>query len=424
MASTEQRTGFRLWGGGTPAEPAESDQPVADDAAVAPTDAAPAAEEPAPVSTVAEAPAAEAPAAEAPAAAQPATPTTARRPARFLADLVRAMRAAAEESRAATLDAFRQDAKSFVAGVHARSAAEVEQLRRLADDDITAIKEWSKAEIARIRAETDERISGRKQELELSLEGHAALIEREIHHMQARINAYEAKMDAFFGGLEGVEDPGEFAALAAQMPDPPTLEEADAAARQEALATLVRETAEAAVQAETEPEAEAEAEAAPETEAAPVAETESAVARDPRLAALGLDTPLDAALEPEAAAAAPVEEPIEELSEESLAARLGDLGSAPKNGKSGRSVTTNVVVVGLVSVASIASFKRHLARLPGIQSVGVSSGPDGEFVFKATHDPDVSLGDAVPALPGFAARVVAAGEGVLNISARDPEAEA
>jgi hypothetical protein len=412
MASTEQRTGFRLWGGGTPAEPAESDQPLADDAAVAPTDAAPAPEEPAVTPT-----AAEAPTAEAPAAVLSATSTTARRPARFLADLVRAMRATAEESRATTLDAFRQEAKSFVAGVHARSAAEVEQLRRLADDDISAIKEWSKAEIARIRAETDERISGRKQELELSLEGHAALIEREIHHMQARISAYEAKMDAFFGGLEGVEDPGEFAALAAQMPDPPTLEEADAAARQEALATLVRETA-------------PEAEAAPiaEAETAPVAEAEPAVTTDPRLAALGLDIPLDTALEPEADAAAPVdehiEEPLEELSEESLAARLGDLGSAPKNGKSGRSVTTNVVVVGLVSVASIASFKRHLARLPGIQSVGVSSGPDGEFVFKATHDPDVSLGDAVPALPGFAARVVASGEGVLNISARDPESEA
>ncbi|KRT62759.1 MAG: hypothetical protein XU10_C0021G0027 [Chloroflexi bacterium CSP1-4] len=418
MASTEQRTGFRLWGGGTPAQPAESDQLVADDAAVATTDAAPAADEPA-VATTDAAPAADEPAVtstavEAPAAAQPAAPTAARRPARFLADLVRAMRAAAEESRTATLDAFRQDAKSFVAGVHARSAAEVEQLRRLADDDVTAIKEWSKGEIARIRAETDEQISGRKQELELSLEGHAALIEREIDHMQARITAYEAKMDAFFGGLEGVEDAGEFAALAAQMPDPPMLEEADAAARQEALAALVRETAEAAVQAEAEAE----------TEAAPVAETESAVTTDPRLAALGLDTPLDAALELEAEAAAPLQEPIEELSEESIAARLGDLGSLPMNGRSGRSVTTNVVVVGLVSVASIASFKRHLARLPGIQSVGVSSGPDGEFVFKATHDPDVSLGDAVPMLPGFAARVVAAGEGVLNISARDPESEA
>src|SRR3989337_1023074 len=131
---------------------------------------------------------------------------------------------------------------------------------------------------------------------------------------------------------------------------------------------------------------------------------------------------IEAALWREAEAAAPLQEPIEELSEESIAARLGDLGSLPMNGRSGRSVTTNVVVVGLVSVASIASFKRHLARLPGIQSVGVSSGPDGEFVFKATHDPDVSLGDAVPMLPGFAARVVAAGDGVLNISAPDREA--
>jgi len=413
MASTEQRTGFRLWGGGSPAAPAESDQPLADDAAVAPTDVAPAAEEPALASTDAEIPAAEVPAAEAPPAPQPATPTTASRPARLLADLVRAMRAAAEESRAATLDSFRQDAKAFVEGVHARSATEIEQLRRLADDDITAIKEWSKAEIARIRAETDERTSGRKQELELSLEGHAALIEREVHNMQARISAYEAKMDAFFGGLEGVEDPGEFAALAARMPDPPALEPADDAERQETLAALVRETAEAAAQAE----------AAPEIEAAPVAETEPTVASDPRLAALGLDTPLDVAVEPVASAAAAVDEPIEELSEESLAARLGDLGSVAKNGKSGSSVTTNVVVVGLVSVASIASFKRHLAKLPGISSVGVSSGPDGEFVFKATHDPDVSLGAAVPTLPGFAARVVAAGEGVLNVSARDPESE-
>src|SRR3990172_4591310 len=108
MASTEQRTGFRLWGGGTSAEPADSDQLVADDAAVATTDAAPAADEPA-VATTDAAPAAdepavtstavEAPAPEPPAAARPAAPTAARRPARFLADLVRAMRAAAEESR-------------------------------------------------------------------------------------------------------------------------------------------------------------------------------------------------------------------------------------------------------------------------------------------------------------------------------------
>ncbi|MEJ7695774.1 MAG: hypothetical protein WKF78_03910 [Candidatus Limnocylindrales bacterium] len=66
--------------------------------------------------------------------------------------------------------------------------------------------------------------------------------------------------------------------------------------------------------------------------------------------------------------------------------------------------STRVVVVGLVSVASIAGFKRHLARVTGVQSVGVSSGPDGEFVFAVQHGPQVSLREAIPALQGFAAR--------------------
>ena len=43
--------------------------------------------------------------------------------------------------------------------------------------------------------------------------------------------------------------------------------------------------------------------------------------------------------------------------------------------------------VGLVSVASIASFKRQLGRVAGVQSVGVSSGPDGEFVFAVAPRP-------------------------------------
>jgi hypothetical protein len=87
-------------------------------------------------------------------------------------------------------------------------------------------------------------------------------------------------------------------------------------------------------------------------------------------------------------------------------------------------VPTQVVVTGLVSVASIASFKRHLARIPGVQSVGVSSGPEGEFIFKATHEPHVALRDVVPSLPGFGARVVNATDGALHVTARDPEADA
>jgi hypothetical protein len=71
----------------------------------------------------------------------------------------------------------------------------------------------------------------------------------------------------------------------------------------------------------------------------------------------------------------------------------------------------------------VASFKRTLGKVAGVRSVGVSSGPEGEFVFKTVHDPETVLKDVIPSLPGFGARVVASGEGVVNVSARDPEAE-
>ena len=90
---------------------------------------------------------------------------------------------------------------------------------------------------------------------------------------------------------------------------------------------------------------------------------------------------------------------------------------------SGEPRTSQVVVTGLVSVASIASFKRHLGRLSGVNAVAVASGPDGEFIFNVTHRPDVSFRDAIPTMPGFAARVVATGDGVVSVTAHDPEAE-
>ncbi len=87
-------------------------------------------------------------------------------------------------------------------------------------------------------------------------------------------------------------------------------------------------------------------------------------------------------------------------------------------------LVTQVVVSGLVSVASIASFKRHLGRIGGVQAVAVASGPNGEFVFNVTHAPNVSFREALPTLPGFAARVTSTGNGVVQVTARDPESEA
>jgi hypothetical protein len=108
--------------------------------------------------------------------------------------------------------------------------------------------------------------------------------------------------------------------------------------------------------------------------------------------------------------------------EESYTDRLAHLLPGGETAE-GEPRTTQVVVSGLVSVASIASFKRHLGRLAGVQSVAVASGPEGEFVFNVTHRPDVSFRDSIPTMPGFAARVTGTRDGVVAVAARDPESE-
>jgi hypothetical protein len=209
-------------------------------------------------------------------------------------------------------------------------------------------------------------------------------------------------------------------------------------AEREAAMSAIAAAFEAAAQAEADASrAEAAAERA-ETAAADgehgeategSAEGETETETDPRLEALS-QSGFDAA-EAEAAAGAVSEEQeeIADIGEDALSKRLGTL--VPEGvryperqaSKSGPAATTQVVVVGLVSVASIASFKRHLGRATGVQSVGVSSGPDGEFVFAVAHGADVSLRDMIPSLPGFQARVTNSGDGVINVTARDPESE-
>ena len=111
------------------------------------------------------------------------------------------------------------------------------------------------------------------------------------------------------------------------------------------------------------------------------------------------------------------------LSDDAVAARLAGLVPGEGEAPQGDLQTTRVVVTGLVSVASIASFKRHLGKLEGVASVGVSSGPDGEFVFAVAHGPAIDLQGAVPALPGFAAQITSITDDTVSVAARDPEAE-
>ncbi|HTC86024.1 MAG TPA: hypothetical protein VK656_04940 [Candidatus Acidoferrum sp.] len=455
-----------------------------------------------------------------------ATPTAAKRPTKFLADLTRAMQAAAEEARTQAVSQLEAEAKAYIESIHAQSSGQASELRKRADDDVASIREWSKAELARVREATEERIAARKVELEAQLQRHAGVIEHEIERVNGQVGNFETEMTRFFEGLLAEQDPTRFAALAESLPEPPPfgtiamdLDEllasatlastsgASAAAVAEPATTQARtvpadtapaieaeagsaetgsaetgsaQTADmnsdealasmrAALDAATHAEAEAaraeaaaeRAEAAAETtghhdsgdgdtqpetsaqgtstdgkskaEAATVDATSetagpaAAEANDRRPGKIQLDD-FDAA-EAEAVADAVDAEDIPVIDDDALSARLDGLmpdranNPKPAAKPSGDTSTTQVVVVGLVSVASIASFKRHLGRIPHVDSVGVSSGPDGEFVFTVTHDGDVSLREVVATLPGFQARVTNAGDGIVNVTAHDPESE-
>jgi hypothetical protein len=483
-------------------------------------------------------------------------PQPTRKPNKFLADLTKAMQAAAEEARSHSLQQLQADAKTHIETIHGRSSTEAASLRRQADDDVAAVREWSKTEIARVREETEQKITDRKSRLETEIEEHAAVIEREIDAVQRMVTTFETEMADFFERLLAEADPTRFATMAENLPEPPTFDEISAkiglpAEAPESEAASVETTAEVSADADvvegavaepvtdeadtTEAEAEAVTADAPEgtesgvaestdpegtiaetamgdtetettaelteaeapeamaegsetdpesaadggeavgemrfdgvdvdeevdreaafaaiqaaAEAAASAEVAAdAAARaeavadvaieimgnydgedgesDPRFAALGLSPDYDAA-EAEALAAADGTnadgEEIPVIGDDALAARLA--GLVPEKGEEtpAETASTQVIVVGLISVASIASFKRHLGRLAGVRSVGVSSGPDGEFVFAVTHSTDTALREVIPSLPSFQARVTSASDGVVHVTAHDPEADA
>lgn len=179
-----------------------------------------------------------------------------------------------------------------------------------------------------------------------------------------------------------------------------------------AIMAALEAAAEAVVAAESAADSADQAEAA-----ADVAETAAEIVRGRR------DSDDPAGLDPEAEAALNARMEAGGFETESFANRLASLLPGHAGDADGEPVTTQVIVSGLISVASIASFKRHLGRVAGVTAVAVASGPDGEFVFNVTHRPDVAFRDVIPTMPGFAARVTTASDGVVHVAARDPESE-
>jgi hypothetical protein len=374
-----------------------------------------------------------------------AASSSARRPTKFMADLSRAMQSAAETSRDEAMTRFAAEAKVAVEDIRASSAEEAAGLRRQADDDVAAVREWSKTEIARIREETDSRIAARKQALDGEMDAFAAVIEARVDRVNRAVSEYENEMAEFFERLLAEQDPTRIATMAQAMPDPPELSALAAAVTEGA--PRIEPAGDTEGEAETMPaegQAEVDEAPAPEGEASyddGSAETtpEAAVEGETFTEGEAQTAEGEPAAEPEgepepapdfAAAEAEAAAMSGELDADDgltmlAAARLdsadNDLSQPAQRSASGDRVTTRVVVLGLVSVASIATFKRSLGRVSGVSAIGVASGPDGEFVFTVSHDAGLSLANAITALPGFDARISAETPGGLEVAAHDPD---
>ncbi len=330
----------------------------------------------------------------------------ARRPTKFMAEMSRAMQGAAETARDETLARLEADLKTVVEEIHAGSTVEAAELRRRADDDVAAVREWSKAEIARIREETEARIALRKTALDGEMEAHTGTIGARVEQVGATVAEYESVMATFFERLRAEEDPSRIANMAETMPDPPDL--AYVAASIAGPVVIPFHPAQPVIVDAPESAAEAEGQDVPESTDASTSPEADFAAAEAEAATFTGD------LEDEHETRATTAE-HDEADNARLAATADDI-SAPSE-----RTTTRVVVVGLVSVASIATFKRSLGRVHGVSAIGVASGPDGEFVFTVSHGSALDLSTAIQGLSGFAAQVSADTSGGLLVTAHDPD---
>jgi len=393
MATTDQRSGFRLpWASearpGAPLNaqtpPAPDSPPVAEGTTTADPTNAEATEmqeattDPRSMSWPDSETNAEYPSFEAePVAKKP------RRENLLVTGLVRAMRDAATSARQETAARFADEAKTRVETIQAQAADEAAELRKTADAEIVEIRDWSKAEMARIREETDKRIADRKQHLESEIERQGARVEHRIERVQAAIAEFERQMETFFVHLLAEEDPARLAGLAEQLPDAPSLD-LDDLDRPDPVFPMAILDARGAAAAEAEAFAD-----------------------------------LGASDEDDDMSTAEPEDEVSALADEDVARRLDAFTAHAAAGAD--AITSQLAVAGLVSVASIAGFKRALARTHGVRSVTVASGPSGDFVFTVGHDPETDLRTIVPTLDGFAAAITGDADGVLTITASDPE---
>jgi hypothetical protein len=362
----------------------------------------------------------------------PATPAPEpRKPTGLKADLAMVIRATTEAARDRSLEAVETEAAEVAEIIRTASTAGAVAIRQRSAEDIAAIGEWSKAEIARIEAETQGRLDAQTAALEAELVAHASTVEARVGGVEETIARYHQRMQAYFEVFSKEEDPARLATMAETMPDPPAL---DAWRAVDDIAAGAGTPAGApGVPVEVVPVEVVPVEVAPVDHDALMAAMEAEA-----VAAAGNASPTEAAgIVPQASPA-----PVAKLPRHEPGVAPDDrtdVSAATGKSPTGRSaaviggrvdtrsdaepVSSQIIVTGLVSVASIAGFKRGLARLTGIRAVTVASGPEGAFVFNVSHSPDVRFRELVPTVAGFSAEVTGDVNGVVRVTARDPEVE-
>jgi hypothetical protein len=143
----------------------------------------------------------------------------------FLADLARAMHATAASEQARILEATERRRQLHIGGIHAREAAEADEIRELADEDVKGINTWADNEIKRLKLERERRITARREQLQIRLEEHRAVIAREVEGVEDAIKGYRGEIDRFFGAIESETNPVVIARQAGTQPVFPALDQ-------------------------------------------------------------------------------------------------------------------------------------------------------------------------------------------------------
>jgi hypothetical protein len=142
---------------------------------------------------------------------------------KFLSDLARVMQTTVAGEQSRNTEATDARLKAHLDSIRAREALVAEELRELAKDDVKGIDAWSEGEIKRIKLERERRIASRREQLQIRLEEHRAVIAREVAAVDAAVSGYREQMDEFFGRLELETDPVAIASYAGTQPTFPDL---------------------------------------------------------------------------------------------------------------------------------------------------------------------------------------------------------